>query len=204
MTDSSGGNQRAYNEQQLREVLIGDIRRHDAPVTLVEYSAQWPLQYERESERIRAALGDRVILLEHVGSTSVPGLVAKPVIDICLEVADSADEQAYVPALERAGYVLRIREPSWFEHRLLHGPDIAVNLHVFVAGSTEVDRMLRFRDRLRSDPADRELYAQTKRDLASRTWVYVQNYADAKSEVVAAIMARAASSGPPGERRDES
>jgi GrpB-like predicted nucleotidyltransferase (UPF0157 family) len=177
--------------------------RHDAPVTLVAYSAQWPVQYEREARRIRSALGERVLLLEHVGSTSVPGLIAKPVIDICLVVTDPADEQAYVPALEGAGYVLRFREPDWFEHRLLNGPDIAVNLHVFGVGSSEVDRMLRFRDRLRSDPDDRELYARTKRELAARTWAYVQDYADAKSAVVAAIMTRAATSGPPGVRRDE-
>jgi GrpB-like predicted nucleotidyltransferase (UPF0157 family) len=98
--------------------------------------------------------------------------------------------------------VLRIREPEWFEHRLLNGPDIAVNLHVFSAGSSEVDRMLRFRDRLRSDPDDRELYARTKRELAARTWANVQNYADAKSAVVAAIMTRAVTSGPPEARRD--
>jgi GrpB-like predicted nucleotidyltransferase (UPF0157 family) len=170
--------------------------RPDAPVTLVQYSAQWRVQYEQEARRIRSALGERVLLLEHVGSTSVPGLVAKPVIDICLGVADSADEQAYLPSLEMARYVFRFREPGWFEHRLLNGPDIAVNLHVFGAGSSEVDRMLRFRDRLRSDPDDRELYARTKRELAARTWANVQDYADAKSDVVAAIMTRAA-------RRDE-
>lgn len=198
MTESSGGDQQAYTEQHLREVSIGDLPRHDAPVTLVEYSALWPLQYEREAERIRTALGERALLLEHVGSTSVPGLCAKPVIDICVAVANPADEPAYVPALEAAGYVLRIREPDWFEHRLLNGPGIAVNLHVFGAGSAEVDRMLRFRDRLRSDSADRELYARTKRELASRTWAYLQNYADAKSVVVTAIMARSATSEPPG------
>ncbi len=197
MTDSSGGDQRAYTERQLREVSIGDVRRHNAPVTLVEYSEQWPLRYQRDAQRIRSVLGERVLLLEHVGSTSVPGLYAKPVIDICLAVADPADEGAYAPALEAAGYVLRIREPTWFEHRLFHGPDEAVNLHVFAAGSPEIDRMVRFRDRIRSDPADRELYARTKRELASRTWAYVQDYADAKSDVVAAIMTRAA-------RRDES
>jgi GrpB-like predicted nucleotidyltransferase (UPF0157 family) len=176
--------------------------RHDATITLLEHSEQWPIQYEREATRIRSALGARVLLLEHVGSTSVPGLAAKPIIDICLGVADSADERAYLPALERAGYVLRIREPDWFEHRLLNGPNIAVNLHVFGADSAEVDRMLRFRDRLRSDPGDRELYERTKRDLASRTWALVQDYADAKSEVVAAILSRATFSGP-DERRDE-
>jgi GrpB-like predicted nucleotidyltransferase (UPF0157 family) len=191
-----GGDQQGFTEQRLLEVPIGDAPRLDGPVTLVDYSEQWPLQYQREAERIRSPLGDRALLVEHVGSTSVPGLAAKPVIDICLAVADPADEQAYLPALEGAGYVLRFREPDWFEHRLLNGPDADVNLHVFGAGAAEIDRMLRFRDRLRSDPADRELYARTKRVLAARTWAYVQNYADAKSEVVADIAARAA-------RRDE-
>ena len=187
----------------MTEVPLGADPRLDGPVTLVAYSPQWPSQFEGEAKRIRSALGERALVIEHVGSTSVPGLIAKPVIDICLVVADSADEPAYVPSLERAGYVLRIREPDWFEHRLLNGPDIAVNLHVFGAGSAEVDRMLRFRDRLRSDPADRELYARTKRELAVRTWEYLQDYADAKSEVVAAITSRSLTSGSPVARRDE-
>jgi GrpB-like predicted nucleotidyltransferase (UPF0157 family) len=186
----------------MTQAPIGDAPRLDGPVTLLDYSGQWPLQYQLEAERIRSALGERALLLEHVGSTSVPGLLAKPVIDICLAVADPADEQAYLPALEEAGYVLRFREPDWFEHRLLNGPDIAVNLHVFGAGAAEIDRMLRFRDRLRSDPDDRELYARTKRELAVRTWAYIQDYADAKSAVVAAIMTRAPASGPPEARRD--
>ncbi len=108
-----------------------------------------------------------------------------------LEVPDSADEPAYVPDLEAAGYVLRIREPEWFEHRLFKGPDVNVNLHVFSDGCAETRRMLAFRDHLPRDDADRELYQRTKRDLARRTWKYVQHYADAKSEVVADIMARA-------------
>ena len=121
----------------MTEVPLGADPRLDGPVTLVAYSPQWPSQFEGEAKRIRSALGERALVIEHVGSTSVPGLIAKPVIDICLVVADSADEPAYVPSLERAGYVLRIREPEWFEHRLLNGPDIAVNLHVFGAGSPE-------------------------------------------------------------------
>jgi GrpB-like predicted nucleotidyltransferase (UPF0157 family) len=161
------------------------------PVELAEYDPEWPQLYAREEARIRGALGDRVVLLEHVGSTSVPGLAAKPRIDILLIVRDSADEAAYVPALEAAGYVLRIREPDWFEHRLLKGPDTDVNLHVFSAACAETDRMLLFRDRLRTDDADRELYADAKRELAARDWKYVQQYADAKTAVVAEILPRA-------------
>lgn len=123
--------------------------------------------------------------------TSVPRLAAKPLIDILLIVPNSADETAYVPALEAAGYVLRIREPDWHEHRLFKGPDTNINLHVFSPDSPEIERMLLFRDWLRSHPTDRQLYERAKRELASREWKYVQNYADAKTEVVEEIIARA-------------
>ena len=113
---------------------------------------------------------------------SVPGVLA---------VADSSDEASYVPALEAAGYVLRIREPDWYEHRLFKGPDTNINLHVFSQGCEEIDVMLAFRDHLRTDEADRELYERTKRELAARDWEYVQDYADAKTEVVKQIVARA-------------
>jgi GrpB-like predicted nucleotidyltransferase (UPF0157 family) len=147
--------------------------------------------YEREAARVRGILGDRVLLLEHAGSTSVPGLPAKPIVDMLLAVADSADEPGYVPALEAAGYRLRIREPAWHEHRLFKGPDTDINLHTFSAGSSEIARMLAFRDRLRTHDDERERYLATKRELAARQWVFVQDYADAKGEVVEGIIARA-------------
>jgi GrpB-like predicted nucleotidyltransferase (UPF0157 family) len=131
------------------------------------------------------------VRLEHAGSTSVPGLPAKPIIDIVLEVPDSSDEATYLPDMEAAGYVLVIREPQWFQHRVFKGPDTNLNLHVFSAGSAEVDRMLRFRDWLRASAEDRQSYARAKRELAARDWKYVQQYADAKTAVVQAIMARA-------------
>ena len=124
--------------------------------------------FEREADRIRAVLGSRALRIEHTGSTSVPGLAAKPIIDILLVVADSADEGAYLPALEAAGYVLRIREPDWHEHRMFKGPDTEVNLHVFSSGCPEIDRVLMFRDWLRTHAADRDLYARTKLALARR------------------------------------
>ena len=132
--------------------------------------------------------------IEHVGSTSVRGPSAKPIIDIVLEVPDSADETRYVPDMEAAGYVLCIREADWFEHRLFKGPDTNINLHVFSAGCAEVDRMLLFREWLRANAADRELYARTKQDLAARDWKFMQQYADAKTAVVKEIMARAETS----------
>jgi GrpB-like predicted nucleotidyltransferase (UPF0157 family) len=128
-----------------------------------------------------------VVRLEHAGSTSVPGLAAKPVIDIVLEVPDAA----YLPAMEAARYGLRLREPNWFQHRFLKGPDTDLNLHVFSAGCPETDRMVLFRDRLRDHTGDRELYVHTKRKLAARPWTSVQQYADAKTAVIREILARA-------------
>ena len=172
-------------------MTVGELQPVLGQIELVDYDPAWPGLFEREAERIRAALGEHVVLLEHTGSTSVPGLAAKPIIDMTLAVPDSSDEESYAPALEAAGYVLRIREPDWHEHRVFKGPDTNVNLHVFSDGCPEIDRMLRFRDWLRTDEADRELYEQTKRKLAAREWTYVQDYADAKTAVIEEIIARA-------------
>ena len=117
-------------------------------------------------------------------------MAAKPIIDIALTVADSSNEPAYVPDLEAAGYQLRIREPDWFEHRLFKGPEVDVNLHLFSRDCVEVERMIVFRDRLRNNDDDRQLYERTKRELASRRWKYVQHYANAKSEVITTILRR--------------
>ena len=179
------------SDEQLQQVRLEPVIPHNGTIALVEGDPNWPVLFDREASRIRSALGRAVVQLEHVGSTSVPGLVAKPIIDILLVVRDSADEASYVPALTGVGYRLVVREPDWFEHRLLKGPDTDINLHVFTTGVDEVDRMLRFRDRLRTDAGDRELYARTKRTLAQRQWRHVQHYAQAKSEVVEQILHRA-------------
>jgi GrpB-like predicted nucleotidyltransferase (UPF0157 family) len=179
-------------EEELRAVTLGELQPISGPIELVDYDPAWPGLFEREADRIRAALGDRARVLEHTGSTSVPGLAAKPIVDITLAVPNSADEDAYVPSLEAAGYVLRIREPDWYEHRVFKGPDANVNLHVFSEGCHEIDRMLRFRDWIRSNQADRELYERMKRELAGKEWKYVQDYADAKTAVVREILTRAA------------
>ena len=136
----------------------------------------------------------KALSIEHVGSTSVPGLPAKPIIDILLVVESSADEKSYLPSLRAAGYVLGIREPDWHEHRMFKGPDTNINLHVFSKGDEEIERMLIFRDWLRENPDDRDFYLKTKRELAEKNWDYVQNYADSKSKVVESIIARARSS----------
>jgi GrpB-like predicted nucleotidyltransferase (UPF0157 family) len=161
------------------------------PILIVEYDLRWPILFSREADRIQSAMGDRALQIEHVGSTSVTALPAKPIIDLLLIVADSADELSYVRPLEAAGYLLRIREPDWFEHRMFKGPDTDINLHVFSSGCSEVERMLVFRDWLRNNPDDRKLYARTKLCLAQQEWKYVQNYADAKAVVIEEIIARA-------------
>src|SRR5262249_29794247 len=154
-----------------RDSIVAATRQKEqadgmARIAIVDYDAEWPQWFAREAERIRAGLGERALRLEHAGSTSVPGLPAKPVLDIVLAVADSAREEDYAPALERAGYRLKFREPEWYEHRLFNGPDTAVNLHVFSQGCVEIEKMLRFRDWLRANADDRELYARAKRELA--------------------------------------
>ncbi len=178
-------------EEEIEAATVGELVPHNATIQLAEYDPLWPALYEREAARVRGVLGAAALRLEHVGSTSVPGLAAKPLIDMVLVVRDSSDEDAYVPALEAAGYVLTIREPDWYEHRLFKGPDTNINLHTFSDGCVEVDRMIAFRDWLRTHDDDRELYESAKRELAAREWRHVQNYADAKSVVVAEINARA-------------
>ncbi|HZZ86725.1 MAG TPA: GrpB family protein [Caulobacteraceae bacterium] len=171
--------------------VSGTVTPHDATIHLADYDPAWPAQYAAEAAKIRAALGDAALVLEHVGSTSIPGIPAKPIIDILLAVADSADEDAYVPALTARGYRLHLREPDWEQHRVMKGVNPDVNLHVFTVGSREIARMLGFRDRCRSHPEELALYRQTKQDLAGQVWRHVQHYANAKGEVVEAIIARA-------------
>ncbi|HEV8425178.1 MAG TPA: GrpB family protein [Actinomycetes bacterium] len=185
--------QEPKTEQEIREAWVEEPPRLTGRIQVVDYDPGWPRLFVREAERIRAVLGERVMRLEHVGSTSVPGLAAKPIIDIVLVVPDSGDEPAYLPDLGAAGYLLVIREPDWWQHRVLKGPDTNVNLHVYSPDCPEIERYLIFLDRLRSDPVDREHYQRVKRELAQRDWTYVQQYADAKTEVVEEIVLRARS-----------
>ena len=178
-------------DEEIERVTVGEPTVIDSSISLAEYDARWPRAYASEAARIRSVLGERALRLEHVGSTSIPGLAAKPIIDKVLVVSDSTAEASYAPDLEANGYRLRIREPDWFEHRLFKGPSETSNLHVFSSGCTEVDRMLRFRDWLRAHDEDRLLYERTKRELAARTWKFVQHYADSKSAVVEEILRRA-------------
>ena len=170
---------------------VSDDSERPIRIVLAEPDPAWPARFAREAERIRAALGRRALAIEHVGSTSVPGLAAKPVIDVVLVVEDAADEPSYTPPLEAAGYVLHKREPDRHQHRFFKATDSDVHLHVFSEGCPEVGRMLLFRDHLRRSSADRELYLQAKRALAQREWRRGQEYADAKSPVVEEILSRA-------------
>jgi GrpB-like predicted nucleotidyltransferase (UPF0157 family) len=160
-------------------------------VEVVDYDADWPAQFSRIAARLRELLGPLVLSLDHVGLTAVPGLAAKPVIDINMVIEDTRVEETYAPQLERVGYRLAVREPEWFEHRMFRGSQPASNLHVFPRGCPEVERMRLFRDWLRHDFGDVSLYANTKRRLAERTWDSVQDYADAKQDVIEQMMKRA-------------
>jgi GrpB-like predicted nucleotidyltransferase (UPF0157 family) len=182
------------DEEHLRAVTIGELTPYQTKVVIEDYDPAWPSWFEVERERIAAALGGTALSIEHVGSTSVPDLPAKPLIDILLQVEDTADEPTYVPALEAAGYELRIREPEWLEHRLLRRAEPhAVNLHVFSPrhAAEEIRRNLAFRDWLRTHEDDRKHYAATKIRLSQKDWRYVQDYADAKTEVIEGILAKA-------------
>jgi len=132
------------------------------PVAVVPYDPQWPHRFDTLAEQIRRTLGDTVLDVEHVGSTSVPGLAAKDIIDIDLTVADPRDESAYIPALEKLGYVHTIREPCFHQHRCLRLPEPVVNLHVFGPDCPETIRHRMFRDWLRTHAADRALYENAK------------------------------------------
>lgn len=162
-------------------------------VAVVDPDPTWPEQAAGLVAIVRAALGPNVVSLEHVGSTSVPGLPAKPIVDLLLVVPDPADEDAYVPALEQQGFVLTVREPWWHGHRLLRHGRPRTNLHVLERDSAEAERMLMFRDWLRSHPDDRELYAEAKRAAAAAAAAageHVMQYNARKQTVVREIYAR--------------
>ena len=174
-------------EERTREGIIGEIEAH--AIVIADYDPTWAERFHQEEAKIRKALGQAALAVEHVGYTSVPGLAAKPIVYILLVIEDSGDEASYLPALEQVGYILRVREPEFEEHRMFRTPE--KDVHVFSAGTGEIGRLLLLRDHLREDEEDRGLYAGTKRELASRDWPSMQRYADAKTEVVEGILARA-------------
>jgi GrpB-like predicted nucleotidyltransferase (UPF0157 family) len=171
--------------------LIGGAEKRR--VEIVDYDPDWPKEFERHRRIIARALGNTAQRIEHIGSTSVPGLAAKPIVDILVVVEDSTEESAYLPQLEAAGYELRVREPQWHEHRMFRTPERDVHIHFYSAGCAEIQRNLIFRDRLRQNTADRLRYEQIKRELATRDWSDVNDYATAKTDVIESIIAAAES-----------
>ena len=155
---------------------------------VIDYDERWPAIFADHRHRLREALGSADVEIEHIGSTSVPGLAAKPIVDIVVAVDDITAEEDYLAAMVAAGYALRVREPG---HRLVRTPDRDVHVHVYEKGDPAVAAYLLFRDRLRTDDDDRALYARTKLALISRGFDDMNEYSDAKTEVIAAIMRRA-------------
>ena len=157
------------------------IRIHD-------YDEAWPAAFELQSQRIGDALAGQHAGIEHIGSTSVPGLAAKPIIDVLVTVVDITAEEDYLDQLLAAGYRLRVREPG---HRLVRTPERDVHVHIYESGHPAVGEYLLLRDHLRSDADDRALYESTKRALMEKRWDDMNAYADAKTEVIVAIKERA-------------
>lgn len=186
------------SDDEYAAAVIGEFEPPSAKVVIKDYNPDWPEWYRVEQTAMRAVLGPLALRIEHTGSTAVPGLAAKSVIDMLLVVPDSSDEAAYIPALETVGYTLRSREPGWYQHRFLNrrvheGAPHDVNLHVFPPelAAPEIERILAFRDWLRTHEEDRAYYERTKRGLAQHNWKYVYHYANAKSDVVKEILSRA-------------
>ena len=180
------GEDRSGDGSMRETELIGGV---EAPaVVVVPYRQEWPETFDRHRARIAAALGTGAAGIDHIGSTAVPGLAAKPVVDILLVVADSADEDSYLPAMERAGYVLRVREPDFEEHRMFRTPERDVHVHVLSVGSPEIERYLRLRDALRAAPFLRARYQALKQTLAAQDWQDMNAYAQAKSGMIETII----------------
>ena len=177
---------------QMAARVVGDRPAEvSRPIMISPYDPGWPLRYGEHERTIRAALGSRALTVEHVGSTAVPGLAAKDRLDIDLIVDDPADEDAYVPALQAAGYTLQTREPHWYEHRALWTASHDVNLHVFGPDCDEYLRHVVLRDWLRTHPDDRDRYAAAKHAAAAAHPLSMAGYVHAKAGVIVDILRRA-------------
>jgi len=173
-------------DRYLDSVLIGGREPFTAVVS--DYDPAWPSRFAELQGRIGSALGDTAIAVEHIGSTSVPGLAAKPIVDVLAVVADVDDESSYVTAMQDAGFVLRVREAG---HRMFRTPDRDAHVHVYAAGDPAIRDYLDLRDWLRVDESDRTLYAHVKRHLARKPWSDMNHYAEAKSDVIQQVLGRA-------------
>lgn len=173
--------------------LAGSLEKRE--IAIADYDPSWPQKFQGYAAVVAVTLGRAALRIEHIGSTSVSGLAAKPIIDMLLVVANSADEAAYLPPLLAAGFELRVREPDFHEHRMLRTLKRDVHLHVLSTGSAEIDRYLTFRDALRQNAAERRLYEATKRRLAAQPWPDFNAYADAKTEIIERILTAARADG---------
>lgn len=167
------------------------------PITILKPNPEWPQRFEEVKERIEKALGTFILDIAHAGSTSVPGLPAKDIIDVDLTLKDATDEASYVKPLEEAGFRFLLREPQWLQHRFFveNWPKAYhVNLHVWGPDSPEVVRHRIFRDWLRKTPADLELYAKVKYEAAEQTAVAgdsMVEYTQRKEKTIQEILGRA-------------
>jgi GrpB-like predicted nucleotidyltransferase (UPF0157 family) len=176
--------------EQMAAALVGEPPATWQSIIIEDYDPAWADRFAAASSLLGEALSGLILAVEHVGSTSVPGLPAKPIIDIDLLIGDTADESRYLPALEELGYRLVLREPWWYGHRMLVSPAEDVHLHVWPSGAPEPVRHRLFRDWLRAHPADRDLYAATKRRLARDTVHRPGDYSLAKNDVIDDIYVR--------------
>ena len=167
-------------------VFIGGPEKR--AIVIEEYDPAWTARFEQVHAALQQALGPLAHRIEHFGSTAVPGLGAKGIVDVMVTVDDADDEAAFGPALENHGFAIRVRQPG---HRMYRTPDQDVHVHVFTEGSAAAHIRLLFRDWLRHDAGDRRLYEDTKRELARRDWDATNDYSEAKGTVVAAILVRA-------------
>lgn len=178
--------------------LIGGVEA--VSIVVVPYRQEWPETFGRHRACIAAELGEGAVGIDHIGSTAVPGLAAKPIVDILVVVANSADEDSYLPAIERAGYELRVREPGFEEHRMFRTPERDVHVHVLSTGSPEIERYLRLRDALRAAPFLRARYQALKQTLAAQDWQDMNAYAQAKSGMIETIIQWSRRTDPYGPR----
>ena len=173
---------------QRESALVGGFERRE--IVVVPYRTEWPDTFRLHADRISAALGDAALRIEHIGSTAVPGLAAKPVVDMLVVVGNSADERTYLQPMLDAGYSLRVREPDFEQHRMFRTPERDVHVHFLSAGSPEIERYLTFRDALRGNSTWRERYQALKQRLAGQDWRDVNAYAAAKTDLIEEVIRR--------------
>ena len=175
--------------KKLETGVIGGAEKR--VIEIISYDDSWPIKYAEHENIIKETLSNIIVSIEHIGSTSVPRLSAKPIIDILLVVKDSSNEDEYLNKMESAGYQLRVREPDFHEHRMFRTVDRDVHIHVSSSGSTEIERYIVFRNRLRKNEFERDNYEKLKLKLAKNQWENMNEYAEAKTEIIERIIASA-------------